>query len=458
MSQTLAPPLVPPESRGEQAPVQPPVRRRRSRWLRRLTFGVVLMAAIAGAAWYAVGAYRKIVTPPGEAPIPTAKVLRGDVSLSITARGELRGGNSEVLTAPLIGGAEMHIIDLRTPGDKVKAGDVVVALDTTEQEYRLSEAEADLAEAQQRILQSKAQKQANEEEDRYALLKAQSDVRLAEQDVRKNPLSPAITARENDLDLANARDRLKQLQQNIANRKATNDASIEIQEAAAAKAEAQATTARRNIEAMTLRAHRDGYVSIRQNTTGNMLFFGMTLPLYQTGDAVRPGMVIAEIPDLKTWEIAADISELDRGHLAPGDQVEIRIIAQPNRVFHGKVRELAGTTGPPWNRHFECKISLDDPALELRPGMTAKVVITTDQLRGVLSLPAQALFESGGRTFVYVRSASGFTPMDVTLIRRNETRVVISGASEGEEVALANPTDLANKKSGPSSAMKSLSK
>ena len=407
MSQTLAPPLVPPESRGEQPPAQKPVRRRGSRWLRRLAIGLVLSAAVAGAAWYAVRGYRKIVSTTNEAPIPTAKVLRGDVSLSITARGELRGGNSEVLTAPLIGGAEMHIIDLRTPGDKVKEGDVVVGLDTTEQEYRLSEAEADLAEAQQRILQTKAQKQANEEEDRYALLKAQADVRTAELEVRKNPLSPAITAHENDLDLTNARDRLKQLQQNIANRKATNDATIEIQEAAAAKAEAQATTARRNIEAMTLRAHRDGYVSVRQNTTGNMLFFGMTLPLYQSGDAVRPGMVIAEIPDLKNWEISADISELDRGHLAPGDKVAITIIAAPDRQFHGQVRELAGTTGPPWNRHFECKSSLDDPIAELRPGMTAKVVITTDQLRGVLSLPAQALFESGGRTFVYVHSPAG---------------------------------------------------
>ncbi len=47
--------------------------------------------------------------------------------------------------------------------------------------------------------------------------------------------------------------------------------------------------------------------------------------------------------------------------------------------------------------------------------------------------------------------------MDVQLVRRNETRVVITGVSEGQEVALANPTELANKKSGPSSAMKSLS-
>ena len=31
---------------------------------------------------------------------------------------------------------------------------------------------------------------------------------------------------------------------------------------------------------MTLRAKRDGYVSVRQNSGGNMLFFGMVLPMF----------------------------------------------------------------------------------------------------------------------------------------------------------------------------------
>ena len=63
-------------------------------------------------------------------------------------------------------------------------------------------------------------------------------------------------------------------------------------------------------------------------------------------------------------------------------------------------------------------------------------------MHGVLSLPAQALFESDGRTFVYARSAVGFTPKDVRLVRRSEMRVVIDGVNEGQEVALSNPTEM----------------
>jgi hypothetical protein len=400
----------------------------------------------------------RTLTATTEEVIPVAKVLRGDVSLAVTARGDLQGGNPDVLTAPLTGGGDMHLTLLKNAGEPVKAGDIVMQFDTTEQDFKLREAEADVAEAEQHILQAAAQREAEEEEDRYALAKARSDIQLAELEVRKNPILPAITARQNTLALDAARDHLAQLEHNLSNRKANNEASLAIQEAGRGKAESQAKTARQNIEAMTLRAHRDGYVSVRQNTNGNLLFFGMTLPLFQLGDSVRPGMAVAEIPDLKNWELSAKIGELDRGHLAAGEKVDIKIIAVPDKSFTGHVKEIGGTTGQPWNRHFDCKIAIDNPTPELRPGMSATIVVTTEELHNVLWLPAQALFESDGRTFVYVRSGKSFAPKDISLVRRNESKVVIQGLTEGQEVALANPAEMAKKKSSAPGAMPSLSK
>ena len=55
-----------------------------------------------------------------------------------------------MLTAPMTGAAEAVITSLRDPGDLVKAGDVVVEFDTTESTFDLREAQADLAEAEQR--------------------------------------------------------------------------------------------------------------------------------------------------------------------------------------------------------------------------------------------------------------------------------------------------------------------
>lgn len=434
-----------------------PEKNRSRRWRRVAIIAVLSAAAVTGIVFYGVH-FSRAVSGGKKSAVPTARVERGDVTLSVFANGEIRGGNPEMLTAPLTGGADMHITFLRKSGEEVKTGDVVVQFDTTEQEYKLKEAEADLAEADQHVLQATAQMKADEEEDRYALLKAKSDVSVAELDARKNPLLPSITAKQNDLALQSARDHLAQLQQNLTNRKATDEAGIAMQRAGRGKAESQALTARQNIEAMTLRAHRSGYVSLKQNTSGNFFIFGMTLPLYQVGDQVRPGMAVAEIPDLKNWELSANIGELDRGHLAVGEKVAITVIAVPDRTFSGHVKELGGTMGPPWDRHFECKMSLDDPSPELRPGMSAKISVTTGELHQVLWLPAQALFESDGRTFVYIRSGSSFTAKDVKLVRRNETRVVITGVNEGQAVALASPVESSSKKTSTSGPLESLPK
>ena len=426
-------------------------------WRSRAVVVLIGCGAAAGATWYGVRAWHGI-TDTKQVVIPVAKVQRGDLTLTVTANGELRGGNPEVLTAPLIGGTDLHLTSLKTSGEPVKEGEVVVEFDTTEQEYKLKEAEADLAEAEQHLIQADAERQAQEEEDAYALSKAKADLRTAELDVRKNPLLPAISAKENTLALEAAQDHLKQLEHNVANRKATTDAALAIQQAGKGKAESQAKTAKQNIDAMTLRAHRDGYFSVRQNTSGNMMFYGMTLPLFQSGDTVRPGMAVGEIPDLKNWELAANIAEPDRGHLSVGQKVDVTIIAVPGRIYKGHVKDLGATGGPPWDRHFECKLAIDDPSPELRPGMSAKIVVTTDELHGVLSLPAQALFESDGRTFVYARSTAGFMPRDVKLVRRSEMRVVIDGVGEGQEVALSNPTEMEKKKAASGGALQSLGK
>src|SRR5712692_2073406 len=95
---------------------------------------LLLMLALAG--WGAFRLYR--TTAPGpEIPIPATAVKRGDVALTITAKGELQGGNSETLFGPMVGSQALVITSLRESGELVKEGDIVVQIDTTEQEFKL---------------------------------------------------------------------------------------------------------------------------------------------------------------------------------------------------------------------------------------------------------------------------------------------------------------------------------
>ncbi|MCI0363369.1 MAG: hypothetical protein L0219_05770, partial [Phycisphaerales bacterium] len=259
---------------------------------------------------------------------PVTGVKRGVVSFAITAKGELQGGNTQMLTVPMTGGAPTTITFLRQNGELVSEGDEVVRLDTTEQEFRLREAEADLAEAEQQILQAKAEAEAKEEETRYALIQAQADLKLAEIEMRRNELVARLVARQNELALEAAKDKLSKIEKDLKNRLETAKSGIAIQEAARAKARVKADVAKKNIESMTLKAKAAGYVAIQPNDEG-MIRWGMYLPPYQVGDIARPGKAAAQIPDLRNWEATARIGELDRGHIAEGQPAEIEVVAMP---------------------------------------------------------------------------------------------------------------------------------
>lgn len=417
---------------------------------------VVLASGVVAGALFSPRLYTRLTTPDASAVTPSTKVRRGNVTFTVNANGALQGGNSQMVTAPMTGNQSLVITELAQSGELVKKGDIVLRFDSTDETFKMREAEADVQETEQQVVQAEAEAAAKEEELNYELIKARGDLRDAELEARRNPLLAVIVARQNDLALEGARDLLAKLELDYPSRKATAKASIAVQTAARDKAKMLADTAKRNIDRMSVKAPAGGYINIERNTNQNMMFSGMTLPLFQVGDQARPGMAVAQIPDLEHWEVSAQIAESDRGHLSIGQPAEIRVVALPGKSFHGRIKDLGGTTGSPWDRRFECKLSLDDPAPELRPGMSARIVVTMETIKNALWLPAQALFESDSRTFVYVKSGRGFTAHDVKLVRRSESKVVLTGLQEGDEVSLASPDETSDpsKKSDPGSPAK----
>lgn len=406
--------------------------------LPRVFFAVAVLVALAAGARSVPRLFEKL-NASEPAPLPSTRVRTGDVTFTVTADGSLQGGNTRMLTAPMAGSSTLVLTDLRKAGELVKKGDVIAQFDTTDENYKLREAEADLAEAEQQVIQAENEAKAKEEELEYELITARGDLKQAEIEVKANPIRAALTAKQNDISLEGAKTKLAKLERDYPQRKAAASASIAIQQAARNKAQVLSDTARRNIDMMTIKAPADGYVNVERNTNTNFYYTGMILPMFQVGDQVRPGMAVAQIPDLNSWDVSAQIAETDRGHLSIGQLAEIRVIALPGRKFAAKVKDLGGTTGPPWERRFECKLALLESAPELRPGMSARIVVTLETMKNVLWLPAQALFEQGGRTFVYARQGDRFLAKDVQLVRRGESQVVITGAPDGAEIALASP-------------------
>ena len=210
------------------------------------------------------------------------------------------------------------------------------------------------------------------------------------------------------------------------------------------------------IDSMTLKAKTTGYCNIQPNTTGN-IFWGAPLPAFQLGDTVRAGMAIVQIPDMKNWEVSANIGELDQGHLSAGQKVSVAVVALAGKSFAGHVKTMGGTTGSSWDRHFEARIALDETGPELRPGMSSNIVITSEVLDNVIWIPSQALFESDGRSFVYLRRPPVSAPRRQTHPpQRKPGRY--HRVNEGDSVAMSNPTQQNTTSTKQEGAMKALQK
>ena len=426
--------------------------------LSKLMILALVLAGIGAAAWKVRQVVRGLISTD-VSETPSTRVKRGPVAITVTARGELQGGKPEMLAAPMVGSDTLTVTDLRGNGEMVKEGDVVVQFDTTQQEYNLREAEADLAEAQQKVAQTEAENKAIDVETRQAVESAKTQVKIAELEVRRNTFLSAMKARDNEIALEALRNRLKQAEQDLANRKTSSNAALAIQRAGENRARTMAGIAQKSIDSMTLKAKTAGYVNLQPNTAGTfMMSTGMMLPIVQMGDTVRPGLAVAQIPDLQNWEVSAKIAEVDRGHLAAGQLVTVAVVALAGKSFPAKVTSLGNSVGQPWDRRFDCRMALEQAGPELRPGMSSNLVITAEKLDNVLWVPSQALFERDGKSFVYLKTASGFAPRDVTLVKRTESQVVLTGVNEGDTVALSNPAEQNKPAAQPQSATKAVSK
>ncbi|HLW97400.1 MAG TPA: HlyD family efflux transporter periplasmic adaptor subunit [Candidatus Acidoferrales bacterium] len=378
--------------------------------------------------------------------IPTTRVIRGNVDLKVYTIGALRTPNTALLMGPPVGGT-LQITLLARTGDEVKANDVVLEFDPSEQEYNLEQAQFALDQANQQLVKTKADGDISAANDQVALLHAKYDVRRAELDVSQNELDSAILAKKNDLALDEAKRRLAELQQDVQSRVASSRANLAVFEAQKAKAQLDISQAKQRISSLSIRAPISGLFVRKANTNGLFIFGpGMSVPEYQQGDQTFPGGVVASILDVTQMEVATQVPETARADINAGETADVVVDAMPEKTFPAKVKTVGGLAsgGDFWfgadsTRKFDATFQMDQPDARLRPGETTHVIVHGEQLKNILYLPRQALFVQQGKPTVFVKAGRGFEPRVVNVKHMTENQVVVEGVNEGTEVALVNP-------------------
>jgi RND family efflux transporter MFP subunit len=170
------------------------------------------------------------------------------------------------------------------------------------------------------------------------------------------------------------------------------------------------------------------------------------------GDAATAGTAIATILPTSAYQIVADFSEADAMKVEVGQKASVTFDALPDVTASGTVTSIeilptgstssassAGGSTSSSVTTYAATITLDDVSGDIREGMSASVVVTTDEATDVLWVPTAAVTTAGSQSTVTVRKNGVDTVTQVTTGLSGDSGIEIAnGLSAGEEVVVGS--------------------
>jgi Cu(I)/Ag(I) efflux system membrane fusion protein len=159
--------------------------------------------------------------------------------------------------------------------------------------------------------------------------------------------------------------------------------------------------------------------------------------LVREGASVAAGMPIANLADLsRVWVLAA-VPEAQGAWLKAGQSAEITVASPGSAPIRGRVDYLYPDLSVE-TRTTRVRILVQNDALALRPGMSARVTIQGEP-RTALMVPSEALIRSGERTAIILAEGKGqFRPVAVSAgLEQGEQTEIRSGLKAGDRVVVS---------------------
>jgi Cu(I)/Ag(I) efflux system membrane fusion protein len=160
--------------------------------------------------------------------------------------------------------------------------------------------------------------------------------------------------------------------------------------------------------------------------------------------AVREGMTITtgaplfRINGLNTIWVNAEVPEAMAAQVRPGNPVAARAPALPGTVLEGKVSAILPEVNAA-TRTLKARVELSNPGHRLVPGMFATVNFTPAVRDEVLTVPTEAVIQTGKRSVVMVAQGAGkFMPVDVQIgAEGNGQTEIRKGLEAGQQVVVS---------------------
>jgi HlyD family secretion protein len=377
----------------------------------------------------------------------TATIERGNLTTTIGSTGTVRAKQTAVLIWQAAGTVETVNVQV---GDSVNADDVLASLAKTSLPQSVILAEADLVDAQKELgdLVSSDTARAQSEIDlkvaQEAYTKAenylkylqmspkvpQTEIRFFLQQRRwgweyisktKSFKGPApedwITDAEHDL-------ALKKSQLDDAQREFDRLNNGNMEDIAAAQARVEAAQATLNLARVI------------------SPFAGTVTESYPLpGDQVSAGANAFRLDDLTSLLVDVEVSEVDINSVEVGQPVSLSFDAILGKEYHGEVVKVAQTgTSVQGVVNFKVTVELIDADEDVKPGMTAAVTITIEELQDVLLVPNRAARLVDGARVVYLLVDGQPVQTEVSLGSSSDTMsVLVDGEVKEGDIIILNP-------------------
>ena len=121
----------------------------------------------------------------------------------------------------------------------------------------------------------------------------------------------------------------------------------------------------------------------------------------QVGATVSQAVPLARISGTSALEIKLYVAERFISKIALNQLCEITLDAWPGEVFRGTVTEISPVVDPA-SRTMEVRVNVTNQDNKLKEGMFAKVKLITAQKENIVKIPASALIQRFGESYVFV--------------------------------------------------------
>jgi len=179
----------------------------------------------------------------------------------------------------------------------------------------------------------------------------------------------------------------------------------------------------------TITAPIDGVVAFVSTQEGETVVASMSAPTF----------II--LIDLRKLEVTVYVDETDIGRIKVGQNALFTVDTYSEKFFKGKVREIHPKAVIKDNVvNYEVILDIEKKNIsQLRPEMTANVVVTTGTRKNVLTIPKAAVKREGKKTFTVMQVDGNLIDRPIELGWRDEKVIeVVSGLDDGGQVGIPN--------------------